>query len=212
MAVQTTCGGPFGCAGAVAEVVPLVLVVVAPGAVALPEVLGLGSPEHAAKAVKIAVAQRIRLRFASARAVDCGFPWCFCMAWTLGATGGSRSAMRSYPQPWSPGRRFPQDFSTPFRGDVLRGEVAVMTTATQYLRFQPAMLHLGRDLRRQGIEPLRGDFHRVRHGVVMADRTWQALNPTDRHAPLSSQPSRLPPRSRSGCCVARQPLRCSACR
>ena len=50
--------------------------------------------------------------------------------------------------------------------------------------FDASTLRLAGELRRLRVEPTRGDWHHVRHGVWMPLARWQALDPLDRHAAL----------------------------
>ena len=50
--------------------------------------------------------------------------------------------------------------------------------------FDPGLLRRGRDLRASGVEPARGGWHHVRHGVWVPDREWRSLLPEQRHAAL----------------------------
>ncbi len=51
-------------------------------------------------------------------------------------------------------------------------------------RFDPGLLRLGADLRRVGLEPSRGAWHHVRHGVWLPEDVWSTLVPQHRHAAL----------------------------
>ncbi|GAA4125515.1 hypothetical protein GCM10022415_32470 [Knoellia locipacati] len=50
--------------------------------------------------------------------------------------------------------------------------------------FDPTCLHLAADLRRLGIEPTRGAWHQVRHGVWVRADAFAAMDPLHRHAAL----------------------------
>lgn len=51
-------------------------------------------------------------------------------------------------------------------------------------RLDPGVLRLGADLRRVGVEPSRGEWHHVRHGVWVPEPVWADLVPEHRHAAL----------------------------
>ncbi|MEO7070123.1 MAG: hypothetical protein ABI131_06485, partial [Nostocoides sp.] len=48
--------------------------------------------------------------------------------------------------------------------------------------FDPSGLYLAGPLRRSGIEPRKGGWTSVRHGVWIAEAEWKALNPALRHS------------------------------
>lgn len=52
--------------------------------------------------------------------------------------------------------------------------------------FDPDLLRMGRDLRGQGIEPMRHgrEWHQVRRGVWISAASWESLSPVQRHAAL----------------------------
>lgn len=50
--------------------------------------------------------------------------------------------------------------------------------------FDPGLLRIGRDLRAVGVEPARGGWHHVRHGVWLPEPQWMQLYPEARHAAL----------------------------
>ncbi|GAA4409256.1 hypothetical protein GCM10023168_27800 [Fodinibacter luteus] len=50
--------------------------------------------------------------------------------------------------------------------------------------FDAGVLRRGRDLREAGVEPARGGWHQVRHGVWVTEHEWRALTPGHQHAAL----------------------------
>lgn len=50
--------------------------------------------------------------------------------------------------------------------------------------FDPALLRRAPDLRPFGVDPGRGGWHHVRHGAWVAESSWRALGPEQRHAAL----------------------------
>lgn len=47
--------------------------------------------------------------------------------------------------------------------------------------FDPTLLKIGTELRRVGVEPARGEWHRVRRGIWLPAATWQRLAEEERH-------------------------------